>query len=393
MEILLLLIYGGIVWLIFFKFKLLPWNTVTQVIAYIIPVAAITLLILFLNIFAPSSHDVRVMNYNVEVVPAVTGQVTEVPIKPNQHVKKGDILFKIDPEPFLLKVKNLKSKIPLLEAKVVSAKAYDRELEDQITTAENKIQVIDAQLNLAIKRQQQTKELADLGAGSKFDYEQAQANLQNLQAQKAMAQSEKSQYLQKISAVSSEGELSEITQARADLEQAKVQLKEAEWHLEQTVYRAPADGRVINLQLRPGAMAVQFPIKPVLTFIEDEQWLIALFKQNEIRYVKDGDHAEITLKTHPNHIIKCEVDHIVWANAQGQLTASGRLPDTQADHSEEGRFAVRLKVSESDKDLFLAPGAVGVGAIYTERGVIIHLVRKVIMRINTKLDWIVPKLH
>ncbi|WP_066224057.1 HlyD family secretion protein [Formosa haliotis] len=393
MEILLLLIYAGIVWLIFFKFKLLPWNTVTQVIVYIIPVVAISLLILFLNIVAPSSHDVRVLNYNVEVVPTVTGKVIEVPVKPNQHVKKGDVLFKIDPEPFQLKINNLEARIPYLEAKVISAKAYDKELEQQIAAATSNISVIDAQLELAIKREQQTQELATLGAGSKFDYEQAQANLRNLQAQKAVAQSQRLQYLQKISAVSSDGELSEITQARADLEQAKVELREAQWKLTQTVFYAPADGRVVNLQLRPGAMAVQLPLKPVMTFIEDEQWLVALYSQNEIRYVKHGDPAEVALRTYPNHIIKCEVEHIVWANAQGQITASGKLPDTQETHFEEGRFAVRLKVLEDDKDLFLAPGAVGAGAIYTEHGKLIHLVRKVIVRVSTKLDWLVLKLH
>ncbi|MGY0391006.1 HlyD family secretion protein [Bizionia sp. KMM 8389] len=393
MEILLLLIYAGIVWLVFHKFKLLPWNTLTQVIVYIIPVVAISLLILFLNIVAPSSHDVRVLNYNVEVVPTVTGMVTEVNVKPNQHVKKGDTLFKIDPVPFQLKVDNLKSRIPALEAKVVSAKAYDRELEDQISGANNQIGVIDAQLELAIKREQQTKQLADLGAGSKFDYEQAQANLRNLQAQKAVAVSQKSQYLQRVSAVTTDGELSEITQARADLEQAQVALKEAEWKLSQTVYLAPSNGRIVNLQLRPGTIAVQFPIKPVLTFIEDEQWLIALYHQNEIRYVKEGDPAEVTLKTYPNKVIKCKVDHIIWANAQGQITASGRLPDTQENHLTEGRFAVRLSVTEQDKDLFLAPGAVGAGAIYTEKGALIHLVRKVIVRVGTKLDWLVLKLH
>lgn len=393
MEILLLLIYSGIVWLIFFKYKFLPWNTVSQVIVFIIPIVAIAILILLLNIFAPSSHDVRVLNYNIEIVPTVTGKVTEVPVQPNQHVKKGDVLFKIDPEPFQLKVNNLKSRIPMLEAKVISAKAYDRELEDQIAAATNRIQVIDAQLNLAIKRQEQTRELAALGAGSKFDFEQAEANLKNLEAQKAVAGSERSQYLQRISAVSSDGELSEITQARADLEQAKVQLQEAQWSLSQTIFYAPADGRVVNLQLRPGAMAVQLPLKPVMTFIEDEQWLIALYNQNEIRYVKDGDPAEVALKTYPNHIIKCEVEHIVWANAQGQITASGKLPDTQETSFKEGRFAVRLKVSEEDKDLFLAPGAVGSGAIYTEKGSLIHLVRKVIMRVGTKMDWLVLKLH
>ncbi|MEP1086513.1 MAG: HlyD family secretion protein, partial [Algoriphagus sp.] len=145
--------------------------------------------------------------------------------------------------------------------------------------------------------------------------------------------------------------------------------------------------------LRPGAMAVQFPIKPVMSFVEDEQWVTALFHQNELRLVEDGNEAEIALKTYPNRIIKCEVDHIVWANAQGQLTASGMIPDTQQTEFHEGRFAVRLIISEEDQDLFLASGAVGQGAIYTEHGRIIHLVRKVILRVGTKMDWLVLKLH
>ena len=97
MEIILLGIYSFFVWLIFFKFKLLPWNIVSQVIVITIPIFALTALILLLNIVAPSSHDVRVINYVVPVVPRVTGRVVEVPIEPNRPIKKGDVLFKIDP--------------------------------------------------------------------------------------------------------------------------------------------------------------------------------------------------------------------------------------------------------------------------------------------------------
>ena len=74
MEILLLGIYSFFVWLIFFKFKWLPWNIVSQVIVITLPIFALTALILFLNIVAPSSHDVRVINYVVPVVPRVTGR-------------------------------------------------------------------------------------------------------------------------------------------------------------------------------------------------------------------------------------------------------------------------------------------------------------------------------
>src|ERR1700760_2706768 len=105
MELILLIIYSVIVWLIFFKFKLLPWNTTSQVIVATIPIIALTILILFMNIVAPSSHDVRAMNYVIPIVPRVTGQVTEVPIEPNRPIKKGDVLFKLDPEPFALAVK------------------------------------------------------------------------------------------------------------------------------------------------------------------------------------------------------------------------------------------------------------------------------------------------
>src|SRR4029079_12859126 len=100
MELILLIIYSVIVWLIFFKFKWLPWNITSQVIVVTIPVIAITILILFMNIVAPSSHDVRSMNYVIPIVPRITGQVTEVPIEPNRPIKKGDVLFKIDPVPF-----------------------------------------------------------------------------------------------------------------------------------------------------------------------------------------------------------------------------------------------------------------------------------------------------
>src|SRR6267142_773667 len=106
MEIILLGIYSFFVWLIFFKFKLLPWNIVSQVIVITIPIIGLTMLILLLNIVAPSSHDIRVVNYVIPINPPVRGLVIEVPIEPNRPIKKGDILFKIDPTPYEITVRN-----------------------------------------------------------------------------------------------------------------------------------------------------------------------------------------------------------------------------------------------------------------------------------------------
>ena len=99
MELILLIIYSIIVWFIFFKKKWLPWNITSQVIVVTIPIVCLAIIILFMNIVAPSAGEVRAMNYVIPIVPRVTGQVTEVPIEPNRPIKKGDVLFKVDPFP------------------------------------------------------------------------------------------------------------------------------------------------------------------------------------------------------------------------------------------------------------------------------------------------------
>ena len=100
MEIILLGIYSFFVWLIFIKFKLLPWTTPWKVGVAIFPVVAIAILLLLLNIFAPTTTDVRVVKYVVPVVSQVRGRVIEVPVENNRPVKKGDVLFRIDPTPY-----------------------------------------------------------------------------------------------------------------------------------------------------------------------------------------------------------------------------------------------------------------------------------------------------
>lgn len=393
MELILLIIYSIIVWLIFFKFKLLPWNIVSQVIVLTIPMIGIATLILLLNIAAPSTSDVRVINYVVQVVPRVTGRVIEVPIEANRPIKKGDVLFRIDPTPFQLSVLALEAKLPELEAKLASASAYSRELLDQVQSAKSQKAAVAAKLDLARQRVEQTKELAEKGAGPRYDYEQAQSEFNNLKAELAAASSNESQIMQKLSAKSSEGDLSEIAQVKSQMEQTKAQLADARWQLEQTVMYAPTDGTVVNLQLRPGSYATAIAIAPVMSFVEKEQWIVALYQQNELRKIEPGNEAEIIVETYPSRVIKCKVDSIVWASGQGQLPISGMLPETGTAPIPPGRFAVRMMLDGKDKDLFLAPGTRGQGAVFTNWGAMIHIVRKAFLRVSTKLDWLVLKLH
>jgi multidrug resistance efflux pump len=393
MEAILLGIYSFFVWLIFIKLKWLPWNTKTQVIVAIIPIVGMAVLILLLNIFAPSSADVRVYKYTVPIVSQVKGRVLEVPVEEgNRLVKKGDVLFKIDPQPYKLAVAQL-------EAQLASTAAGQRELEEQAKGARGgveqsaaRLREITAKLDLARVRVAQNRELVATGAGSKFDLEQAEANLRELEGQADSARAGQvqsgageQQVKQKLGAKVN-GEFAQVAQIRAQLENAR-------WELEQTTTLSPCDCYVVNLQLRPGAFVAGVPFNAVMSLVEAKGQVVALFNQNELHQVAAGNEAEFTLNTDPGRVVKATVDSIIWAQGQGQLPQSGTLPMTGVLNQPPGRFAVKFNISEQEEAKLLAAGAAGHAAIYTERLAMIHIIRKVIIRVGAYTSYLILKLH
>jgi len=393
MELILLGIYGYFAYLVFFKFKWLPWNFVTQVITITIPIVGLTLLILLLNIVAPSSADVRVVNYVVAVNARVQGMVVDVPITPNQHIEKGQILFRLDPRPIEIEISGAKAQIEALQAQLLSAGASTTGYAETVRNARGARDSIAAQLKLAQERETQTRELARTGAGSQYDYQQAQTNVSNLQAQLDAATATERSAQAKVGAKNAKGDQDEIANVKAKIENAQAQLADAEWRLEQTIYRAPANGTVVSLSLRPGAMAVPLPITPAMTFVEDEQWVMAIFRQNEVRKIKPGQEAEISLKMYPGRIIKCKVESIMWATAAGQLPIGFASNMAGVAPVPPGSLAVRLLKDKKDTNLFMASGAAGAGAVYTDSGEAIQILRKILIRVSAKLDWLILKLH
>ena len=406
MELILLAIYAAFVWLIFIKLKWLPWNTVSQVIVVIVPIVALTALILTLNVVAPSSSDVRVIKYVVNIVPQVRGRVIEVPVEPNRPVKKGDVLYKIDPTPYQLQVN-------ALEAQLANAIGSSKELEEQLTgsaaqvaqaksaieQASARVREVSAKVDLARMRVNQNRELVTTGAGNKFDLEQAEANLKELEGQADGARSAEAQSRSaEAQALAGERQIRQRLGAKANGEYAQVaqvraQLESAKWDLSQTTVSAPANGYAINVQLRPGSMTAAFPALPVLTFVEDELQVIALYSQNELTKVAPGNEAEIALETYPGRIIKAKVDSIIWAQGQGQSAMSTMLPTTGAMPVHPNRFPVKLEIEPRDRELFLAAGAMGHAAIYTEHVAAIHILRKILLRVGSITNYLILKLH
>jgi multidrug resistance efflux pump len=393
MEVLLLGIYSFFVWLIFIKLKWLPWNTGTQVTVVIIPIVGLAATILLLNIFAPSSSDVRVYKYTVPIVSQVRGRVIEVPVEEgNRLVKKGEVLFRIDPTPYQLEVDTL-------EAQLVGSRGSQRELLEQekgarakIAESQDRAGEIAARLELTRRRIQQYRELVATGAGSKFDLERAETDALEQQGQldaarnaEAQARASLGQIQQKLNATF-KGEVSQVAQTRAQLENAR-------WLLDQTTTRSPCDCYVVNLQLRPGGFVAGLPVNPVMTLVEAGGQVVAFYNQNELHQVAPGNDVEFALKTMPGRIVKGKVDSVVWAQGQGQLQPSGTLPTAGPMAMPPGRYAVKFDIAERDREMFLAAGAAGDAAIYTDHLHAVHIIRKVIVRVGSYLNYLILKLH
>ena len=417
MEAILLGIYALVVWLVFIKFKLLPWTTPWKVAVVIFPVVAMAAMLLLLNIFAPTTTDVRVIKYVVPIAPGVRGRVVEVPVDNNRPVKKGDVLFRIDPEPFEIDVRSLeadlqsqearvgaeRAKLNEMQARLSDAESGERQLNEQLVQATGEIGSLQAKLELAQKRVEQNTQLTAAGAGPRFDLEQAQTDVKEYTAQIAAARGREQEVREKLTGRFN-GDLSSIAQVKAQIATADAQVKvaqaqadttrskiaSAQYDLTQTTVLAPGNGTMVNVMLRPGFFVGQTAMSEVMTYVDDEYQVYAVFNQNELHQVKPGNEAEITLDTNPGYVIKAHVDSIIWAQSQGQLDPSGNLPQTTFTPP-PGQFPVKLVVADKDKDLFLAAGARGSAAIYTDHLSIIHIIRKVLLRVNSYLDYIIIK--
>jgi len=407
MEALLLGIYAFFVWLIFIKFKWLPWNITSQVIVAVIPIVALTILVLTLNVVAPSTAKLRIYKYTVPIVSQVRGRVLEVPVEEgNRLVKKGEVLFRIDPVPYQLEVNSLQAQLATAQASQrelvesqKGANAKTAETRAAILQATSKIAEVNARLELARKRVNQNCELVRSGAGNRFDLEQAETTLSETEGQLAAAQSQLAQTRAgEAQAVASAQQVGQRLGAQVDgqfaqVAQIRAQLENAKWSLDQTVTRSPCDCYVINLQLRPGGFVAGLPLNPVMSLVEADGQVVAFYAQNELTKVQGGDEAEFALETYPGKIIKGKVDSVVWAMGQGQLGASGTIPLSTLANQPPGQFAVKFDLAERDRDLFLAAGAVGTAAIYTQHLEMLHIIRKVIMRVGSYTNYLILKLH
>ena len=277
--------------------------------------------------FAPISSDARMFRFIIPIVPNVKGEVVEVPIEAVQQLKKGDVLFRIDPEPYEIAV---------------------RQLEAQVERAE-------AEWRLAKVNRDRAEKLVKVQSAAQVDLDIWTANMDA---------------------------------AAASIASSKAQLDNARWQLEETNVRAPYDGYVVNLQLRPGNFVTSVPMASSLAFVSDEtDVVVSSFSQSAIRRIAVGDAAEVVFVNRPGETFPGHVRRIVRSGSQSQLTASGQLP-TLTGQPVTDRWAVMVELDDRELARSIPQGAGGTVAVFTNAGKPVHIISKVALRMNAWLGYL-----
>ena len=141
MELLLILIYTALCYVIFKLFRI-PVNQWSLATAAFGGIFGIGLLLLIMNYNHPFTTNARIYFAVTPVLPGVKGRVVEVPVQPNTPLKQGDELFRIDPRPYQYVVDQKSAVLAEAEQNVKQLKASL----DQATAAAEKV---NAQFQLA----------------------------------------------------------------------------------------------------------------------------------------------------------------------------------------------------------------------------------------------------
>jgi len=328
MIALLSLIYGSFYFLFFKKLKFFAESVRNIAIFVGIGVVMIGAIVYAWWTFAPTTVDGRVFQYVIPIVPNVSGQVVEVPIEGSAIVQKGDVLFRIDPTPYQFTVDQLQASI------------------DQ-ATAQKRLAEIEVERASGLVR-------AQAGAQSQLDQWNAQ-----------------------------------LASTAASIASLNAQLGKAQWQLDETVVRAPYDGFVFNLQLRPGNFVTSIPMASSMSFVSTEiRPVLMSFSQSAIRYISVGDKAEMVFRSRPGRVFSGKVRRIARGSGSSQLAASGQMI-TMNGQPENSRWAVMVELDNpEDADSLPQSAGASIIAVYTEKGKPVHIISKVVMRMNAWMGYL-----
>lgn len=339
-------------------------------------VAGLTLTLFLLTIvmerLAPYTAEATVQAYVVRIAPEVTGKVIEIGVTDNAPVQAGQLLFRIDPQPYEIAVAEAEARLAMvgqqLGASTSAVDSAQARLVEAMATRDNDRE-----------QTQRTLELVKRGVYSKAKQDEAQANLQVAEASVVRAQAD----LDKAKA-----ELGPAGAENPQLREALAALETARLNLLRTTVSAPSSGFVTGLQLATGQFVGSG--SQAMTFIDATTvWIAANIKENSLEHLAAGDRAEIVLDTRPGRIYPAVVESLGWGVSQGDIDPTTGLPTIRNESGwvrEPQRFPIRL-IFAGDLPKGIRYGSQANVTIYTGDNPIVNALGALWIRIVSILSY------
>lgn len=293
----------------------------------------------------PSTDDAAIDADIVHVAPAVGGRIIEIAVEENGRVKRGDLLFRIDPVPHELAVAQAEADLALAEAELDTRQRVLSTEKSNATIATDQIRRAQTNSELAARTVARLGPLVERGYVPKQQLDQAEVthhdaltSLSQAQEQQAAAQR----------AIGTEAGAEAAIQAR------QAALAIARRALEDTTVTAPHDGRVVGLTVLSGEVVA--PSQSLFTLIDTDTWYaVANFRETELRRIAIGDCATAYSMIDRSRPIKGTVESIGWGVLDPErINLPRSVPYVERSVNwvrVAQRFPVRVRLEEPPEEL------------------------------------------
>jgi multidrug resistance efflux pump len=303
----------------------------------------------------PWTRNGKVRANVVQITPRVSGPIVKLPVRDNQLVQAGDLLFEIDPRTFIAerdrtaaRLDRTRDDIKALEKQVKAARASLDQYESRITQAKIAIKGHIANVTEAQATYERIKVLVPKGAAPAQSLDDTKAALDIAQsrlekAEQRLVEATAAKVQAQADFAKAEADLGVSGEQNARLREAAAIKERAELDLEFTQIRAPVNGYVTNLNLRLGDQAVTN--QPALALVDvDSFWVHGFFKETLIEQIRPGDSAIVTLMGYSDKPLEGRVDSIGRGIAQEDGSTGFQLLPNISPTFEWIRLAQRVPI-------------------------------------------------
>jgi multidrug resistance efflux pump len=323
----------------------------------------------------PYTSQATVQAFIVRMAPEVSGRVQDVSVADNQRVKAGDVLFRIDAQPYEIALKQADARLAGVGQTIGANTAA-------VATAQERLVEAEAKREHVVEQSNRTLELVKKGVYSEARKDLVVKEIDVAEASVREAASELERARQELGPQGNENP--QFREALAAVEQAKL-------NLVRTTVVAPSDGVITNLQLADGEFVDVG--HAALTFIDTaDVWVNANFRENSLEHVETGTPVELVLDTLPGRIFDAKVESIGWGVSQESIDPETGLPKINEPMGlvrTPQRFTVKIEPNRED----YVPGSVRYGSqanviVYASDNAVVNAIGRLWIRLVAILTYV-----